>query len=95
MGLVLVPCGIPKGTEPHSETHPSQSLILCEQSDKKSIIQLMTLGAMSSTLNLLIKILFGRYAIEVRVCIYNVSAGLIQRLTALQLQDTTELKVTK
>ena len=57
-GPSLVPCGTPEGTESHSETHPSQSLILCEWSDKKSIIQLMTLGAMSSTLNLLIKILW-------------------------------------
>ena len=44
----LVPCGTPKGTVPHTETQPLESFILCERAGRKSVIQLMTLGAMSS-----------------------------------------------
>ena len=57
-GPCLVPCGTPDGTVPHSDTQPSESLILCERADRKSIIQLMTLEAMSSAHNFLTKILW-------------------------------------
>ena len=36
-GPSLVPCGTPEGTEPHSDTQPSESLILCEPADRKSM----------------------------------------------------------
>ena len=57
-GPSLVPCGTPEGTVPHSDRQPSESLILCEGADRKSIIQLMTPGAMSSAHNFLTKILW-------------------------------------
>ena len=57
-GASLVPCGTPGGTVPHSDTQSSESLILCERADRKSIIQLMTLGAMSSAHNFVTKILW-------------------------------------
>ena len=57
-GPSLVPCGTPEGTVPHSDRQPSESLILCERADRKSIIQLMTPGAMSSAHNFLTKILW-------------------------------------
>ncbi len=41
-GPNFFPWGTPEGTEPHSEKHPSASLIRCKRSDKKSVIEFIT-----------------------------------------------------
>ena len=43
-GPILVSCGTPAGTGPHNEKHSDANLIRWDLSDKKSIIQLITLA---------------------------------------------------
>ena len=47
-GPSLVPWGTPEGTVPLSDTQLSESLILCERPERKSMIQLVTLGGIFS-----------------------------------------------
>ena len=57
-GPSLVPWGTPEGTVPHSDTQLSESLILCERPERKSMIQLVTLGGIVSARNFLTKMLW-------------------------------------